>query len=352
VRVRSWATAWWLGAGLVLVAAGCGGKDHGDAAPADAGGDAAPVADAARDSGGIPFPEAGDYDAWMPEPNVGDAGASLFGAGPADFGPAVRVDSVVIPGPEIGLDLDGDATTDNEFGSLPVGLPELNDALATAVADGTIMLTFEMRGLDALWLTGGDAALDVAAYRVVPTATAGEFLVARSSLDAAGEARNEFFGATIAAPPPGALLAAQAPYLGTVLFGLPLLEPRLVGELVGDSVPTPQTLSELANAVVGGVYSACGMALIPDTFLGGESLLSLLLGFGVEPDIDLSGDGLETFQITPVLPADVISCTDGDGTVIPDLPGRPCACDERIEDGMSLALQIHAAAVTLVGVEP
>ncbi|MCA9572730.1 MAG: hypothetical protein KC656_33050, partial [Myxococcales bacterium] len=93
-----------------------------------------------------------------------------------------------------------------------------------------------------------------------------------------------------------------------------------------------------------------------DLFVGGGTALADLGGtltpFVVTPsapDLDLDGDGLETFEVTSAGPPGcqpvVTGCTDGDGTPI---PGRGCATDPRMADGYSTALTLHAVPATLV----
>ena len=106
------------------------------------------------------------------------------------------------------------------------------------------------------------------------------------------------------------------------------------------------------NGLLCGVIQACSLAMIPDPIFGSGSMLDLMLGLGITPDIDLSGDGLEVFTLSMSFPQELVSCTDGDGTVVPSVPGSPCACDPRIEDGISMAMDFHASMATIVGTGP
>ncbi len=77
------------------------------------------------------------------------------------------------------------------------------------------------------------------------------------------------------------------------------------------------------------------------------------------PDIDVDGDGLETFfQANPPTggaSAIVDSCKDGDGTIITSSPGNPCTLAKlpdaryRFVDGLSVALKFTAVPVKLSG---
>lgn len=72
---------------------------------------------------------------------------------------------------------------------------------------------------------------------------------------------------------------------------------------------------------------------------------------GAPPDVDLDGDGLETFEVTrgtdcqPVITA----CIDGRGGRV---EGRDCIFDARFADGFSAALEYTATRVTTLGTAP
>jgi len=326
-----------------LLGAACGGRGDDAGAP-EAGG---------TDSGGtdaLPsVPDAGAFDAWTPGSSGGDAGPSLLGAGPEDFGPAVWLDTMAIGPDGAGTDYTGDGVGDNEFGSSPAGLPEINAAIADAIATSGLTLVVELRALDDPSLAGPDPDVAVAMFAALEAPSPGDYLIRPESLDAGGHPLNVLFGALTVDRAPGHArrLHASAPSMHRFLLGLDLMLGTFDGELVAHG----DRIVELRNSWVGGVLQACNLATIADPFTGSGSLLDLLLAFGVEFDVDLSGDGLETFQLGPGLAAPLLSCTDGDGTVIPNLPGRPCACDERIEDGVSMAISVHGLAARLVGVQ-
>jgi hypothetical protein len=326
-----------------LLGAACGGRGD-DAGASEAGG---------ADSGGTDalatIPDAGPFDAWTPGSLGADAGPSLYGAGPEDFGPAVWLDSMAIGTPGVGTDFTGDGVPDDEFGTAPAGIPEINNAIADAIANSGLTLTLELRALEDPSLAGPDPSVGIAVFTALAAPVPGEYLVRPESLDADGRAVNVLSGSLTVARDPGHArhVHASTDVMQRFLLGLDLL----LGTIDGDLVAHGDRIVELRNAWVGGVLQACNLAAIADPFTGSGSLLDLLLAFGVEPDVDLSGDGLETFQLGPGLAAPLLSCTDGDGTVIPNLPNRPCACDERIEDGVSMAISVHGLGARLVGVQ-
>ncbi len=80
----------------------------------------------------------------------------------------------------------------------------------------------------------------------------------------------------------------------------------------------------------------------------------------LQPDIDVDGDGLESFwDSTPDdMPYRVDRCKDGDGTVVESTPSAPCELamgpdgKPRFVDGISVALRFSAVPVKIGPVEP
>jgi hypothetical protein len=337
---------------------GGNGNDDGGTISLDAGSDAAPPGtDAAAVDSGIPWPDAGDYDAWTPPPDPGDSGMPI---GPTTvFGPSVVVDTMTVAPASQGFDLDGDLMTDNQLANLPFGLDMINTGLMDAISMGQLLLLLEFRGVEDPSLTVDDLMMDAAMYNGVDADAdltnnfggMGTFLVDPMSLDAMSYPLVLFFNTSIMYTDPATLpetlfhgernsLPFAFPGLGTIM----LVNPRIEGN------PTP-SFGELANGLLGGVIQACALDQIPSP-LGSGTLLEVVLTLGIPPDIDVSGDGLETFQLSSGFPSTLVSCTDGDGTVIPNLDPPRCACDERIEDGISMALQFHAVSAVITGVAP
>lgn len=102
--------------------------------------------------------------------------------------------------------------------------------------------------------------------------------------------------------------------------------------------------------------NSCNTAAVPtaqvhmaDVLVGGASVGNgaLTLVYGVQPDVDVDGDGLESYQVASGsnCQAVITGCVDGDGTVI---PGHGCVLDPRMQDGWSAAFDFTAPATTIV----
>ena len=91
---------------------------------------------------------------------------------------------------------------------------------------------------------------------------------------------------------------------------------------------------------------------LADMMIGG-GMISILRLRPTSPDVDLDGDGLESFEVVRTGPrgcqAVVTACIDGDGTRI---EGRGCYDDERIADGYSSALTFTGTRAEITGVSP
>ncbi len=91
---------------------------------------------------------------------------------------------------------------------------------------------------------------------------------------------------------------------------------------------------------------------LADMMIGG-GMIAILRLRATSPDVDLDGDGLESFEVARTGPrgcqAVVTACIDGDGTRI---EGRGCYDDPRIADGYSSALTFTATRTEITGVSP
>lgn len=96
------------------------------------------------------------------------------------------------------------------------------------------------------------------------------------------------------------------------------------------AVPTAQV--NMADVLVGGASAAGGF---------------FTLIYGIGPDVDVDGDGLESYTVVsgPNCQAVITGCVDGDGTVI---PGHACITDSRMQDGWSSAFHFTAASTTII----
>ncbi len=68
---------------------------------------------------------------------------------------------------------------------------------------------------------------------------------------------------------------------------------------------------------------------------------------GLDPDVDLDGDGLERFETDAA--GHIERCIDGDLTFI---PGRDCHQDDRIADGFSMVFRLVAFLAVFAGLRP
>ena len=73
------------------------------------------------------------------------------------------------------------------------------------------------------------------------------------------------------------------------------------------------------------------------------SMTQYLLLTGIQPEIDVDGDGLETIDLDSN--AEIFQCHDGDGSLI---EGAYCLEDPRIADGFGMCLDMHGIPGELV----
>lgn len=107
------------------------------------------------------------------------------------------------------------------------------------------------------------------------------------------------------------------------------------------SPPAPDRAVTVSDAELSTAWPAGGELLFetPDT---GERLLDLLIARGLQPDLDLDGDGLESFEDTDG-DGVIDRCTDGDGDAV---DGVDCPADGRFADGYDLRLRFRVYRVT------
>ena len=289
------------------------------------------------------YPDAGDVDAWMPPADTTDHGPPVDTPGFV-FGPTFRVTEVQVLG-EGGMDLDGDGIPDNALAALPFGTEALSDFFTQGLIDGTITLLIELRDPD---LRIG-ATFRVFFYRGVSTKDG--IVLDPTSLDGDGIPRvaaTAFAGARNEVPHVVVRLPSMPP--DVILFDL--VHARMGLDLGAPTYAAPPVNPTSLDATLGAVLQACTLAQFGDVLFGTESLFDLLVGLGMQPDFDLSGDGLESAELAPGLPPTVGSCIDGDMSEIPSFAERPCACDPRIEDGYSLGIRLATVPEVITGIAP
>jgi hypothetical protein len=286
---------------------------------------------------GVPL-DAAAHDAPIDaEPDAGELDRSKC---TSPLAPSFIANSLQVPPTNVGFDLNGDGNIDNLLGNLRnLGL---NDALRMQTRkEPYLVITVERLG---------DPQNDPDVQPVIYLA-----------VDADGDATNDFSGMgsfwfTLNSVDvncrPNAILPAGALVNGhfeatadhaIVPLNFASFDIRRA-HVTGDIAPD---LSALNNVLVGGAATPCKLSQTSQTITN-QSVLDLLVGtFSQQPDIDLDGDGLETFVASPS--AGVYACVDGNGTRI---EGAACACDPRMTDGFSLALEVGAVKAILLGPVP
>jgi hypothetical protein len=318
-------------AAAVAAAAACGGSSSGDPDGAVIDG---PVIDAGFDD----WPDAIMADA---EPPFNPALC------PETYGPASVIATFRIASSAAeAFDLNGDGTPDNRLGSVAgVANPGLQDSLDS----GEFRLVSELRRLSDPTLVNDDS-LDLVAYPGV-------------DLDDPVDPTDDFSGfepfyfdpvsvtwdceprSMIPSKIEDGTLSGSSDEFTVAISGFGTVDVQLA-RLVADIAPaeTPAKGFELTGARLGGVIPACVLYKAPAA--QGSNMLEVLVQFNVMPDIDVDGDGLETFFFDA---GGMLRCVDGDGTTstLPD-----CACHPRIKDGYSVLFELTTVGAELVGPAP
>ncbi|MFW5876194.1 MAG: DUF4215 domain-containing protein [Myxococcota bacterium] len=271
-----------------------------------------------------------------------------------------------------GCDMTGDGVLDNGFantlGDTAVGAFN-GAAIESLVPDGEITLLMPMLGLDDL--SGQDD--DALGLSLIPGEDTdddlsnnfegeGEFTVPADMVDADG-VPEEAFDAAIEG---GELMAGPAD-LDASAVGSALLFDRLAQARVEATVTEAAGSAESVDGLLCSVVSMnelhamdfffplevdrCdgepGDPSLLDVLVGGAEIMGIEIGPG-SMDVDLDGDGLESFEVVggeDCLPS-ISACIDGDGTRI---EGADCVNDERMADGMSLVLEFTSVRANIVG---
>jgi len=274
-----------------------------------------------------------------------------------------------------GCDFSGDGAPDNRLAvALGPVLPLLNDmGVQRGIDSGSVILLMSMLGLDDP-SGANDDSLTVAWMQ---------------GTDPDGDATNNFTGSATLAPAAGSFDVAGNP---TTSFASSLMSRMLHGgpedieipisflplELKGSQISgttraTGGELHDIQNGQLCGAIPVSTFAFLPnlldmfsgmtspacdgsaaatsmaDVMIGGTPRGSLVSLRGTQPDVDVDGDGLESFEVqrtgaTGCQPV-IIACVDGDGTRV---EGRDCALDPRFEDGFSSSLDFTSIRANLV----
>jgi hypothetical protein len=89
-----------------------------------------------------------------------------------------------------------------------------------------------------------------------------------------------------------------------------------------------------------------GLTLL-ERMLAGGAPIGLTSVPGLQPDIDLDGDGLESYIIDDEF--HIATCVDGDHTIV---EGRDCWQDPRFADALSITMRVHGVPAELLGRPP
>ena len=278
-----------------------------------------------------------------------------------------------------GCDFSGDGRPDHGFARALGGLVDLLNSmfLESAIEDGDLILLLNAVGLDDRamanddsfslgWMTGIDADDDPSTNLTGD----GEFFVDGGSLDVAGLNPLASFESEVMSR----MLDGGPEDIDFPIAFLPL-EIRQ-SRVTGTTTASGGEVSGIQNGLLCGAVPVVTVAFLPNIismFLPGEppppcdgtmtdtTLADIVIGGtprgfifplpGVQPDVDLDGDGLERFEVDrtgergcqPV----VTACIDGDGTRI---EGRDCILGMRFEDGWSAAFPIEAVRANIIGV--
>jgi len=285
------------------------------------------------------------------------------------------IQTLAFAGRGSGCDFSGDGVPDNRLAvALGVALPLLNDmGIQQGIDNGSVILLMSMLGLDdprgvdddsltVAWMQGDDPD---------------------------GDASNNFTGSAMLAPAAGSFDMADNPFTS---FASSLTSAQLNGGPEDIEIPISFLPLELKSSQISGTTHAmagelhdiqegqlCGaiplatFAFLPnlldmfsgmssescdgspgatsmaDVMVGGTPRGSLLPLRGTQPDVDVDGDGLESFEVirtgaTGCQPV-IVACVDGDGTRV---EGRDCALDPRFEDGFSSSLDFTSIRANLV----
>ncbi len=283
-----------------------------------------------------------------------------------------------------GCDLDVDGRVDNRLGP---GLGTLGafigSQLQNDVRDGSLLVLMAFLGLDdpqgiddndlrIAWMRGQDVDAD-ASNNFTGSA---ELRVVSSSLDVSGTPNSTIQSSIAARMLSGGPESISIPFR---LFPIDLMQGRVRGttEAVagrlyrtdagllcgGVRVSLLATLRPDLAGDIAMANPACDASTvtIADLLIAGGDILVDVGGGSVSPfaigpaaiDLDLDGDGLESFEVLRTGPDGcqgvVTACFDGDGTRI---EGRGCMSDPRIVDGYSAAFPFTAIKAQVVGVGP
>lgn len=284
-----------------------------------------------------------------------------------------------IGAPTDGCDYSGDGAPDNGFSrALGTLVPLANSMfLRDAPANGDLILLLHMLGLDDS--TGADDDSFTIAFFQGEDADdnngnnisgMGEFLAPQSAFDASGAPSTSFESMVASRMLSGGPEDVSIPI---AILPVELRQAYLSGQTTSDAMG----ISGMTDGLLCGAVPVSTMAILPnllemlpigmqppacegidtnlvDVLIGGSPPGGFISLPGVDPDVDLDGDGLERFEINRGAPGEncqpvVTACVDGDGTRV---EGHNCTLDPRFEDGFSAGFLAAAVRANIVGTVP
>lgn len=312
---------------LLALAPGCG-DDGGNAA--DAGGDAQASIDASG-------PDAGFNEA----------------ACPTAYGPTAVASTFTVLPAGMGFDLDGDTNIDNNIGG-QAGLRTLiNSSFNGSLSDGSLRTLTELRDFTAVGTD--DADVNVVLYGGVDSDTP-------AFLDDDFNGDEDYYFDRVWAMPANCAPVASVPssYSGGVITGGVETTKFYISSLGGfvdfrkarlsatiETATKGVKTVDATPATFGGAIPSCSLSQATGS-IGASALEDVVRIGGLQPDIDLDGDGMETIRAEAG--DGIISCTDGDGTTV--ITGVDCGCDPRIADAFSIAFELDLVGAAVLGPAP
>jgi len=281
---------------------------------------------------------------------------------PAGSGPTFFIEDYT-PDPDEALtwalDIDGDGDEDRALNLLSEQYQLLGYDFSEFVRSGVILSVIEVAGLEQPY-TGSDSGVTFKVYRT------------RDADQDYGNNTCEGEGCAQFVAHPDQLVDGQTLFrLGpapiedhhfrvemseaselTVDFGIDVPIPFLK---VRVEVLLPDALDGIPAGVLCGAVPASSLNGIPlcavtngasfdqNTCDDDTSVAFVIARLGAQPDIDIDGDGLETYAVD--FSGEVLSCQDGDGSLI---EGPDCLSDPRIADGFSVCASFRGIPAELI----
>lgn len=285
---------------------------------------------------------------------------------PPGEGRAYDLMAIQLGPPDLGFDLDGwcrgNICIDNE---LSLFGPEVNRDIAAGLLAGFGSNIVEVAGVDEPFF-GDDARITIKSYEAIDENELGEccrYAVSERSVF------GDPFRARWRVPAVYEDGRARHAGIGVLAIDLPLRRGAHLFEVHRPAVrlTSPEDLAPRVSILLGGAIRARDLAEAPNPFCRGavngfcrssdSTMLDVLVDRGLQPDIDLDGDGLEAFEVgddgrlTDCYDGCSGACTTALGVAPADADAPwTCAESDQIADGYSVAFVLIGRPATVVGV--